>query len=68
MSVFPDTGHASVQDQQCLWEAGESPCRGAGIAKAGKLNRSLEKPLGTRAKKALVKGACISVSVPVMWV
>lgn len=28
----------------------------------------LEKPLGTTAKKTLVKEACISVSVPIMWV
>lgn len=45
---------------KCLLGAGESSCRGAGIAKAGKLNRSLEKPLGTTAKNILVKRACIS--------
>lgn len=68
LGLFPNTAHTSVQVQQCLWGPGESPCREAGIAKAGKLNWSIEKPLGTTARKILVKGACISVSVPIMWV
>lgn len=38
------------------------------MAKAAKVNWNLEKPLGTRAKKILVTGASISVSVPILWV
>lgn len=70
VSVFPNTGKVTLQfktSSACLL-AWRNPCRGAGIAKAGKLNQSLEKPLGTTAKKVLVKGDCISVSVPIMWV
>lgn len=38
LGLFPNTAHTSVQVQQGLWGPGESPCRGAGMAKAGKLN------------------------------